>query len=223
MNKRERGTISCDPSKMNKRVLSVFVLSLIMISVFASFAFAQTTTQSSGDDPIKVQIDVRSIGGDGPKISSTGPDTSTWYGWFSVEFLGLGETWALIISSLMVMLILISGIYDILMGFSLFSNKTAQFLIAVGIGVIAGVSGTVRTIATAMFGIAGLTGAFAVAVGIVIPLVVFILLNFTFFKFFNKMRTSKRKTEIKSGAEMAEATVEGLGTLSKGFGKVGRQ
>jgi hypothetical protein len=152
-----------------------------------------------------------------PKIATVGPDASTWYGVVIVDWLGLGETWALVISSLMVMLIVISGLYDILGTFSAFSNKYVMFLIAFGIGVIAGVSGAVRALALFFFSIGAGLGALGIAIGIIIPVAIFVIVNWTFFRIFRNIKTSGTNKEIDAGAKEAAQAAASLGTVAKGF------
>jgi len=191
--------------KKGEHVRSLFFLLAIILSI--------TLVSAS-------LINVNYVPPQGSGRLATDPiDTSTWYGSFLVNWLGFGETWALVLASLMVMLILVSGIYDILYGFSAFSNKTVIFIIALGVSVIVGLSGAIRAIAITIFGLVGGLGAISIAIGIIIPLVIFIIVNVLFYRMFAELHTKKNVADIKSGAEDVAAAAEALGTAAGGFRK----
>src|SRR3989338_1282458 len=118
---------------------SIWILLIIAVAVI----ILAVVFKSSIENILATKLNLPQV--QAPAIQTTGPDATTWYGQILI-WLGLGSTWALVISSLMVMLILISAFIDIFMSFSLFQNKAVQVLIAVGLGVIAGVSGVLQSI-----------------------------------------------------------------------------
>lgn len=151
---------------------------------------------------------------------NAGPNPSTWYGEILVNLFG--KTWAEVISSLFVLLIITFGVYDILYGFSLFSNTWVMMVIALGLGVIGAMSGAVMAISLFFFKLGAGLGAFAVLVGVGVPLIGFIVLNFLFFNFIKKLKTHQREADINEGGNLVGAAAEALGKVGAGIRKGGK-
>lgn len=146
-----------------------------------------------------------------------GPEPGEWYTDILINLFG--ETWEMIISALLVLLMITAGVYDILIGFSLFSNKYVQLILALGLGVIAAMSGTIMWISKGLFKLGSALGAGAVLVGVGVPLLVFIVLNVIAFKLVWKLKSARNSAEIEIGAEDTAAAIEGLGNVAHGFKK----
>ena len=197
--------------KKGARVLGVSLISLFFIILITGIVSAAL---------IDINYNAPENAG---RIASEGPSEDKWYGKLLVDWLGFGETWALVISSILVMLIIISGLYDILSTFSAFRNKYVIFIISAGVGIIAGFSGAVRALSILFFSITGGLGALSIVIGILIPLVIFVLVNVIFLKFFRKLRASRTIAEADTGATTAASAAEGLGKIAGGFRKAGKE
>jgi len=190
--------------KETSKILTTFFASIILASLMISLVSA-------------TWIDITYTPPEGAgKVATTGPDADSWYGKM-INWFGLGETWALVIASIMVVLILIVGIYDILYSFSAFKQPWVMFIIALGVGIITGLSGAVRAIAIVIFGFTGALGAIGIALGILIPIVIFVLVNIAFFKLSKKMHAANTATEITAAGTELGATMKAIGTVGRGM------
>jgi len=94
-----------------------------------------------------------------------------------ISFLGLGDTWALVVISIAVLVIIFAAAYGIL-EFTTFENSWVKLLIAAGIAVITGAVNGVTFIVGVLMAFAGGSIAIATVVAIGIAIVFFVMGSF---------------------------------------------
>jgi len=92
--------------------------------------------------------------------------------------LGIGKTWKDLIIALIVFVILLAGMYNILMLVSIFDEGWVIWIMAIGLSVIAALSGLVRGITIFLIKFAAGFGALGIVLEIIISIGIFIGLSF---------------------------------------------
>jgi hypothetical protein len=138
------------------------------------------------------------------------------------DFLNLGAIWKDILISLIVLVILYAGLYDILELTSIFSNPWVMHIIAGGLALIACLTSLVYTIVTFALQVASSIGAFGIAIEVIMAVVVFIGLSFGSSKI--ALWAAKRKAQqamIKTSVAAGDvaAGIRGMRTIEKEFKK----
>lgn len=159
---------------MNKNMKKVLALSVIGMFVLM-FAFSFVAAQAV---PAGQTVGVSSPSSDNPPLSGLqeeiiGPQ------WFvtAIRFLGLGSTWALVIGSIAVLIMVFAAVYEIL-GFSAFETTWVRVSIAAGVAVIAGVARGITQVVRLLMGIAGGSAAIATVIAIGGAIVFFVIGSF---------------------------------------------
>jgi hypothetical protein len=92
-------------------------------------------------------------------------------------FLNVGNTWKDIIISVIVLLIIFVGIYDILELTTIFSNWWVILIISAGLSIIAALTNIVRNITYWLLSFAAGLGALGIVIEIVISIIIFVGLS----------------------------------------------
>jgi|AntAceMinimDraft_18_1070375.scaffolds.fasta_scaffold26020_3 hypothetical protein len=201
----------------NKKILSLFLMSFIVLSLGAGLVSAQTKYQLEIVDGKLISTQ---IGGNTEKpIESV--NTNTFPGNI-LEFFGFQGNLTLIVVQLIVVMILIAALFDILR-LTMFT-KTPRLLISIGIALITSMTGGIISLAAIAFSIAGGIAAFGVALIVIMAVVVFIILHFVSNKFFIHMLRQKSAAEAEQAREKIKTfaasvkefaeTMSGKGTTS---------
>jgi hypothetical protein len=173
---------------MNKNMKKVLALSVIGMFVFMfAFQFVAAQAQTAG-----VQQTI------------TSPQ------WFVsvIKWLGLGDTWALVIASVAVLIMIFAAVYEIT-GFSAFETTWVRVLIAAGVAIIAGVARGVTAVIAGLMSIVGGSAAAATVVALVLAIAFFIA--GTFAKGRMKLFKAKQDTmKAKAGYVKAANAIGGL-------------
>lgn len=133
-----------------------------------------------------------------------------------------GTDWKSIIISVIVLLIVFVGLYDILEITSFFSNQWVKLIIAAGISIIAAIVDVINNIASFMIQIAAGLGTIGVVLEIIVSIILFIGLSLG--SNWIAKWSAKRKGQmeyvkaIKSSGE-AGAAIRGLRELQQEFRK----
>jgi uncharacterized protein (UPF0333 family) len=122
-----------------------------------------------------------------------------------------GTSAVIIVIVLFLMLLITFG--DILSAFGAFS-KSSAWLLGAGLAIIAANLKVIMIIAVWSFGIVAGFGVVSVAVGLLVPFVVFFVLNVLLLK---QLKHSRNLTEMKTGAEGVAGAIEGFGKAAKAF------
>lgn len=139
-----------------RKSFSILLLSLIFVSFFSGLVIAASvgSTSSILDNSPSSQIII-----------------------VIAQNLNLGHTWKSIIFGLVVLAIIFAGTSDILAITSIFSSTTTT-IIAIGLGIIAALSGTVSQITIILLQFAAGFGAGAIFIEIAVSIGIFIALMF---------------------------------------------
>jgi hypothetical protein len=194
----------------NKKIFSLVLLSFLFINFFAVFVSAADPA-----DPSDYLSD-SSLISDSLPLSSSLPD---WLIPIS-NALNLGDTWNLFIISLIILVIIIAGLYDILTLTSIFQEGKVNLLISIGLSIIFLLTGLVNGITIRMVKFVAGFGAFAIWVEIIAAIVIFIGLSVGS-TFISKWAAKKYGNlqivkAVKGGGEAA-AAIKGLRTIQKEF------
>jgi hypothetical protein len=93
---------------------------------------------------------------------------------FLQSIFQLGETWKEVIIGLIFLAIIISGVYDILLLTSIFSDKSpVKIIISVGLGLVFALTGMVNGFTTWMLQFAAAGGVLVIVIEIVVSLLIF--------------------------------------------------
>jgi len=121
-------------------------------------------------------------------------DQGTWY-FEALKFIGLGfDNWQEIVVGIITFMIIAAGIYDMLQLVSIFDNTYVKLIMAIGIGMIAGIFGLIRMFVMYM-------GALVATLEIGITIVIFIGLSF------GSMFMAKFAAKRKAAKKLAQGTV----------------
>jgi len=112
------------------------------------------------------------------------------------------------------MAILAAGIYDILELVSIFQSTPVKLIIAIGLGLIAGLTGWVNATARALLSVAALLGTLGVIMEILASIVAFILLIWGGEKAKEWAANRKRKAMEVAGIKAAGRMREGTRVLT---------
>lgn len=188
-----------------KKFLVLCLFSVLLISFVAGVV-------SAADEGLIIE----KLGENNWMVKKLPADSWFWKGLGDI----LGETWAVALSSLIVFLIVGSGIYDILEGFSLFSSKYVKILMGFGIAAIAAMFGVIKRVTVIMFGALAVWGTIGIIIGIAVPIFIFIVMNILFYRMFSALSTQHDITDIAAGAKIAEEGAKALGEVAKGMKSV---
>ncbi|MEK6927185.1 MAG: hypothetical protein AABX11_02030 [Nanoarchaeota archaeon] len=161
---------------------------------------------------------------DNPNINKSIPileeklTAGTWYA-NTFSFLGFGDTWAYVISSIALILILGFGFFDILYSFGLFGQRWINEVIAICLAIIFAVSGLATKLALFLFTLVGGIGVAAVAIGIIVPFLVFIEINLVYRKLMHGTMVKEKAQDVVDGAVAVSSAIEALGKTSGAFRK----
>jgi hypothetical protein len=136
------------------------------------------------------------------------------------DFLNLGSTWKEIIISLVVLVIIFAGVFDILELTSLFNNSWVLYVISGGLAVIACLTEGVYNIVNFALRFAAGAGAIGVAVEIVIAIAMFIGLSFGsnfIARWAAKRKGQKEYIKAITSSDEAGAAIKGLRHIQKEF------
>jgi len=128
-------------------------------------------------------------------------DQGTWY-FEALKFIGLGfDNWQEIVVGIITFMIIAAGIYDMLQLVSIFDNTYVKLIMAIGIGMIAGIFGLIRMFVMYMGALVATLGAFGIFLEIGITIVIFIGLSF------GSMFMAKFAAKRKAAKKLAQGTV----------------
>ncbi len=174
---------------MNKKILSLILLSLVLVSSLM-FVSAASALENSPKSQIVVVI---------------------------VDFLNLGSTWKEIIIGIILLAIIAFALFDILSITSLFSTP-ANLVISIGLGLIFLISGMVNSLTIFMSQLLAGLGAFAIWFEIGFAIVIFIGLSIgsgPIQKWAAERHASRLQVKAMESANTVNAGAEFLKRVSK--------
>jgi len=191
---------------MNWKKFGVYSILLLVLAIpLIASVLAQTT---SPGDAARAVGDAATRGLDQPI------DQPVWFVEL-LNFLGIEKTWALVIVSVAILVMIFAAAYGIL-EFTAFENKMVIGAIAAAIAVVAAVSRGVMALSALFMAIAG--GSVVIGTMIAIGVAIVFFIGASYFKGRMKMHQAKISAdEAKAGAIMAGAAAEGLGDIAKGM------
>jgi hypothetical protein len=136
------------------------------------------------------------------------------------NFLNLGNTWRDLILSVVVLLIIFAGLFDIIQLTSLFTNQWVMYIIAGGLSLIACLTSAVYNIVTFFLQVAAGAGAIGIAVEVIIAVIIFIGLSFGSTRiamWAAKRQAQKAMIQTRVAAGDAAAAVRGLRDIETEF------
>lgn len=184
---------------MNKNTRKILALSVMFIFVFM-FALqvvsAVTWTISTDKEPTGVNAPI---------------ENPEWL-FSTVQFFGLGETWADIIVAVAIIVMIFAAAFDIL-SFTAFETAWVKYSIAGAVAVVFGVTGGVGKFAVWMMKLAG--GSIMVAtIGAIIAAALFFFLGSVLKSKRKVWKAKEDVTTAKGGFAKVAGAVEGLGKVS---------
>jgi len=224
--------VSASPKKVKKSFFidnKVSIISLILIvlslAVLLVFNLGSTGNSITGNAGINNHIDSGGVLGS-TDSSSSGSSS------FSItdsppqivlsfsNFLNLGSTWRELIISLVVLVIIFAGLYDIIELTSIFSNQWVMYILAGGFAIIFCLTSVVYGIVTRVISIAATVGAAGIVIELIVAVVLFIGLSFgnTFIaKFIAKRKGQKSLIQTITSADEAKNAIRGLREIQREF------
>ena len=181
-------------NKNMRKILAFSVMFMFVLMLSLSVVSAWTITSSGDTAGVNAPIE--------------NPD---WL-FSTVQFFGLGVTWADFIVAMAIILMIFAAAYDIL-GFTNFETDWVKYSIAGAVAVVFGVTGGVGKFAIGMMKLAGGSILMATTFSIVAAALFFFLGSFLK----SKRKVWKAKTvarEAEGGFEKTSAAVEGLGKVT---------
>jgi hypothetical protein len=133
-----------------------------------------------------------------------------WSNTFLTQIFLLGETWEEFIIGVIILLIIISSVYNILDITTLFGSAAVKVIISGGLGIVFAISGMVRGAATGMIKFAAALGAGVIWVEIIMSLLIFLGLSLGVFPWLSEW-AAKRKTDATK-----VAAIKGAGKMRAG-------
>jgi hypothetical protein len=170
---------------MNKKSLSLVLLSLVFVSSLMFVSAADTSTILSEAVP--------------------------WSNTFLTQIFLLGETWEEFIIGVIILLIIISSVYNILDITTIFGSTAVKVIISAGLGIVFAISGMVRGAATGMIKVAAALGAGVIWVEIIISLLIFLGLSLGVFPWLSEWAAKRKADAVKVAA------IKGAGKIRAGI------
>ena len=138
------------------------------------------------------------------------------------DFLNLGTTWKELIISIIVLVIIFAGLFDMLQLTSIFTNNWVLYVIAGGLSIIACLTTVVRAISTFAIQVASGMGAIGIAIEVIIAVVIFIGLSFGSTRialWAAKRHAQKAMVQTTKAAGDTAAAISGLRRIETEFKK----
>lgn len=182
---------------MSKKLWLMPLILILILGIQLGVAIADEVTVSGSDLTI-----------DGTPINQ-----DTWYG-KGFEFLKLGETWQQVVIALVILAIIAAGLFDILELVGLFENLAVKLIIAIGLGIVAAITGLIRWLVVWAAGLTATLGAIGIFLEVIIAIVLFIGLSFGG-AWAAKFAAKRRAAKAVARGQLFAGNLKGLKAVAK--------